>query len=126
MAIRWKVVTIDRKSVGAEYLNRNFVLFYDKNTIVEAVSETIGIFCFKRKYQAENFMAGYDHPREYKIIRVETFNRAKIPKVVIKTYVHRFSLYAKDLSMMLGKTYLYSHWTVPKGTLCYPKIKVLD
>lgn len=117
--IRYKVVNKNRKSV---IIPSNFLscITYEKDTIVEANKDTIGIFLFNRKKDAENFR---NNALAQKILKVEPIGRGKIPKQIVRSvYLSNKSI--KNLKIGIEDVYKTS--LIPKGTICYPAVKVLN
>jgi len=111
--IRYKVVWKDRGS-----FNRNdcFSLKYEKDKIVKAKDDTLGIFCFKTFYNAKN----YCYSKYSEIIRVKPIGRGKIPKRIASRLTNDgiVSFYKNEIG--------YDTSFIPYGTICYPEVLVLD
>lgn len=75
MAIRYKVVNQYRKSVFVDTLSR--ILRYDKGNIVKAHPDSLGIFVFKRKKDAEKFCQSPSIGHNRLILRVETIGKGR-------------------------------------------------
>ena len=107
--IRYKVVRDDRTSCS---IKGTYQLKYKKNKTVKAAENSLGIFCFKRKMDAEDFIGMIP---DLKIIRVKPIGKGKIPKEIgIVTMISKF---------YLGKGITH---IIPSGTICYPAVLVLD
>jgi len=116
--IRYKVVNKNRESIivkGSEYY-----LKYETGSTVKAKDNTLGIFCFKRKKDAKNFVVPGD-----KILRVIPLKRGNIPECI--------AISSKNISFETSIKYFYEGnrdiyriAVVPQGTICYPEVFVVD
>lgn len=116
MSIRWKVVTNDRKSITKYCLPEMACRTYIKGQIVESVPNSLGIFVFKRKYQAEKIM---NKMRNVILLKVEAIGKGKqITNIV--SVIHGLN----ELTITNPKEYatIKNQW---EGTMGYDKIKVL-
>lgn len=141
--IRYKVVTKDRQSWGSIMRDMGtFKTTYPRGVVVKAVPGTQGLFCFKTRQAAmdfinENELAGTS------IIRVKPLTRGKAPKFIIgyengwdmsQAYklIKRGLLYSDRVRSLSRKRAigrggrLGRFWIIPKGTICYDKVEVLD
>ena len=119
MSVRYKIVREeDRKSYMAHCMGR-YGRTYNKGDIVYAHPDSLGIFCFKRKGDAELWMQTGLWAKGKIIIRVEAFGRGRTPK--------RASAFVGEsiLDSFYGGSN-YSTCDVAEGTICYDKVKVLD
>ena len=132
MAIRYKVVRKDTRCsiiVGSHNL---YTLKYNKDTIVKALPNSLGIMVFKRKHQAQDFLnfvkTGLSRPSI--ILRVEVSGRGKYPK-----YISRWVSNVSDLPWFYTNYYIIKKYSdnygidvsiPPKGTLCYDTVRVID
>jgi hypothetical protein len=95
MAIRYKVVNKHTRCSAIVGFNSPYVLKYLKGKTIKALSKTLGIMVFKRRYQAEAFIkvinSALIHPST--ILRVEVFSKGKYPK-----YVSRWTSFQSDLN----------------------------
>jgi hypothetical protein len=131
MAIRWKVVDDERKSIIASCNDSQVKgLSYEKGLITTTHKGTAGIFVFKTRYQAKEWAKDF---WDIKILKVKTIGRKKIPKWLPSLYSrhaeHIPSFYTW-LFRVRGKKRYCSYqdnfvWEVPEGTECYPAVKVL-
>lgn len=114
--IRWKVTGANRISCLIDP-NSDYCCHYGKDKTIKANPKTLGVFTFDRKCDAEDFRA----PKclSWKILRVEPIGRGKKPKRI-----------AAFLGSVDLKHFMEGHWTgtnqIPKGTICYPAVRVLD
>jgi len=112
----WKVVKKNRTSCFVERCR--YQLTYKKGEIVKAREETLGIFCFKRKKDAENFI-DVNHSKNI-IIKVEPIGRGKKAFLISRLGYKNFKLfYSNDFANA-------NTFQAPCGTICYPSIKVLE
>lgn len=123
MIIRYKVVlNKDRSSSFA--ICQKYKLYYKKGTIVNCVPGTLGIFCFETHNDAINYITNVDLILlgVCKVLRVKPIgrciNRRKthIPlnSITISKYYNGEKLSILELS------------TIPKGTIFYNSVYVLD
>jgi len=90
-----------------------FKLKYPKGAIVKAPPKTMGIFCFKTLKDAQDFAFDYEI-----IIEVEGIGEPYEPDFAVDIrYLKYFTKYRE-----LGNCYKER---VPKGTICFKKVKVL-
>lgn len=115
--IRYKVTRKNRISCmvfGRSPFSRKYL----QNTIIKADPQTLGIFTFATKKDAEDF---YGDNYDWLILRVQPVGRGKKPE--------RISMYADTDAIRSFIKEDFSRagtWIVPKGTICYPAVKVLD
>lgn len=133
MAIRYKVVNEATRCSVIIGINSLYTLKYVKGTIVKALSGSLGIMVFKRRYQAEKFVKLLNSGLlgSSIILRVEIFERGKCPK-----YVSRWTTHKSDLTWFYSKWYADKKYITngngmdllipPKGTLCYSMVRVID
>lgn len=114
MRVAYKVVDDDRTSARVSYGN----LKYNKNSTVETVKNSMGIFCFKRRVDAEKFKTGHEI-----IIRVFGKN-GYIPKsyAYFPEEIRKFTKERAKKKSISSKC----NNLVPTGTICYESVKVLD
>ena len=126
--IRYKVVTKDRKSVlrlfeGFHQMQRSkYILTYEKGAIVEADKNTLGIFTFQTRKQAEEFKYYYlETPYLYAIIKVKPLDkRGKVPEKV------SYWLMPGALGQFYGTSHLPKLCPPVEGTICYRAVEVLS
>lgn len=115
MRYYYKIVKINKK-IPTSYTNgllpKKYILTYIENTIVEAPKDTLGIFCFKRKMDAQNAFDVYDN---LKILKVKPLSKGKTPKLICFR-LSEVGLFIKN----------QLECTPPKGTICFHKIEVLN
>jgi len=124
--IAYKVVTKKRESAflgihkDDRQIIKDYTIKYPKGKIIKAKKGTLGIFCFKDEISAIEFK---DRPVfvNSKILRVESLSRKKnVQKVFFE--IHSIEAYLKG-DINYGLSYME---TVPEGTICFDKIKVLN
>jgi hypothetical protein len=121
--IRWKVVDEERNSYACTV--SRYKRKYPVGKIITAKKGSFGLFCFKRKKDAENFINELNDSST-KIIKVEPLSKAMIPKVIFhfdflaRSYLDYYKN-SKQISKMRWSVYNI----IPNGTICYDKIKVL-
>jgi len=94
-----------------------FVLKYKKGETVQAPEGTAGIFCFKRKKDAEDWAFGtMSRFGEYEIIKVKGKGKPCYPEYILPhSYTRKFRFWKK-----------YGVYYPPQGTVCFPAVKVLE
>lgn len=113
--IRYKVIQKDRTSCVIHPKSR-FCHKYLKGKTITANPETLGIFTFKTKGEARNFI--WHHT--WLILRVEPIGKGETPKLISHNTDQRSLIrFFKNLTSMI-------RMKPPKGTICYPAVKVLD
>lgn len=112
---RFKVLGFHRESC---YAQGKFRKKYEEDEIVAAVPGTLGIMVFKSLEEAKAFRIPRAH-KCFQIVTVEPIGRGKTPKRIagvseysIKRFYMKDSREYRDL--------------VPKGTICYPAVMVLE
>lgn len=122
MAVRYKVVTRDRKSYAINSIPSIAVRTYEKNKIVRAIHGSFGIFTFKRRYQADNYIKSSIYPNNYFIIRVKPIGKGKnIKKIIFPEYYQSAEKFSNPLKY---KDYLVDIGA--NGVIGYPAVEVLD
>lgn len=133
MGIRYKVVDEVTRCSIIIAANSSYILRYNKNTVVKALPNTLGIMVFKRRHQAEEFVKfislGLTKPSL--VLRVEVFSKGKYPK-----HISRWTNYQNGLTWFYNNCYVDKKYLTansgfalsapPKGTLCYDTVKVID
>lgn len=115
MSIRYKVVDQDRKSCFA---NGEFRLFYAKDTTVLAVGNTYGVMTFDSLTNAQIFVSKYSPWLQ--IIKVKPIGRGKRRKYISGDQSnYGIDNFYKRRVKVFGMP-------SPKGTICYPAVKVLE
>ena len=139
--IRFKVVTLDRKSSTYDRGDYDFVLDYPKDTTVTAPKWSIGIMVFDTKTQAKEYISLFNDyiAKDLRIIKVQTIGRGRRPlKILNLNLINNHNIFDtlrgqsefyKDI-MFSGEvttncTY-NTFWPVPDGTMCYLSVKVLS
>ncbi len=122
----WKVTDINRNSIFAK---DEYRLSYQKDTIVKALPGTLGIMLFDTEHNANAFAgcrahllsSGITIPSEPpKIIRVESIGVEFIPSLIAT------SASAGELDCYYRNDPPIYFIKPPRGTVCYPAVKVLD
>ena len=120
--IRWKIVK--KYERGSCYLPKNCKYFktYKKGIIVKATRGTLGIFVFKTKKFAEDFIIDYlASNSQFQILKVKSIGKGRSPKLIANFI---FLLASQDINMFYEEGILAI--PPPDGTICYPAVKVLD
>ena len=140
MAIRYKVVTKDKRESCTNIhikLPKGFSRTYLKNTYVTAPKASIGLCCFKRRMHAEWFMSDFA-PKKLQILRVQTTQRGSVPKsiypvwrgtktsTVLRKWFEQYIENNKNDVSTLDVPFTPVALIAPLGTICYPKVYVLD
>lgn len=110
-----------KKSSGSlkywEILFSKFFFKYTKGKIIEADHKTEGIFCFKRKKYAEAFIKEHKDCN-LQILKVKGIGKANYnPKIIMECGADPQRL-TTGFSYRLVDSY--------EGTVCFPKIEVLE
>ena len=113
--IRYKVTRTDRASCIVYPYDSKFCHYYIKGETIKANPETLGIFTFKTHKEASNFLTNHT----WLILRVKPIGKGKTPKI-IAPWANRNALeeFYEGGPIKTNE--------VPKGTICYPAVKVLD
>ena len=128
--IRYKVVRTEDRSSCLLQKDCKYRKIYQKGKTVRATTGTLGIFCFKTKENAKDFIdiLGFWESAGFSIIKVETAGKGKVPKFICLVSIgyntedlfNDFYKHSKlDMSMFFREE-------PPDGTICYPAVKVLD
>lgn len=142
---KWKVVKAhDRSSCSFDpsEKDKKYFKIYKKGTTVKAPKNSFGIFCFKRKKDAEKFKEHMAinstllYGTQYIILKVEPIGKGKTPKEIIyrglmsdfynntKIFVVREEI-APYHSGVYTENFIKTT-LIPPGTICYPAVKVLS
>jgi hypothetical protein len=117
---------------GSKYNKlKPYLLKFEKNTIVKASKDTLGIFLFNRKKDAKAWIkdqkiaAGILAGVDIKIIKVQILERCYTPRTVAKFLLQNSFIHAKK--ELDNKNYCnpYVNIEAPEGTSCCYKVKVL-
>jgi len=93
------------------WASEKFKLYYPKGAVVEAPKGTMGIFCFKKLKDAKRFAW-----EDELIIEVDGIGKPYRPCFVCSLQQeHWYNMYKK----------VSRKYKSPKGTICFPKVKVL-
>ncbi len=121
----FKVVDRNRGSCVIQHVD--YRLFYEKDTIVTALKETMGILFFDTEYNAKDFKKSNDFDGTMQIITIETIGDAK--KLHYVGYTDRLDQFYKVVKDFFrdGITMQtpYAGYA-PTGTYCSPAVKVLS
>jgi len=128
------MVTTRRESWGAAYGRLGkFTLHYPSNTEVKAPDWSMGIAVFDTKKQAESYRSGCADTGTIMIIRVTPTSRGKRPKRVLRLgycFLHEVEKEIIFGALRYGEMFVnhteQDFWPVPKGTICYPSVYVID
>lgn len=113
--IRYKLTRQDRTSCVIDGRS-GFSWKYLKDTVVTADPQTPGIFTFKTKAEARNFM----WYQTWLILKVQPIGKGTVPKLISHNTDKRSLIrFFKELSGRI-------RMKPPRGTICYPAVKVLD
>jgi len=116
MSIRYKVVQSSNRN--SSHATGRYKRIYTENSIVNSEPGSLGIMCFDTRKHAVDWLDG---KTEYMIIRVKTFGRGK-----------RFKNISWSPSQCAINGFLEHRRSIafvripPKGTICYPTVRVLD
>ena len=122
--IRYKVVNKNRGSWKVPFENRKYRKKYLKGEVVEMTPGSVGLMVYKNKSLANAEVLRNPNYGD-RVLRVEPIDKALRPPRSL------FMMWADTLSE-LYKTYKgkpegqYNCWDIPKGTLFYRAVKVLD
>jgi hypothetical protein len=132
--ILYKVVRADSRLslvVGRSYYNydvrEKYALMYEKGKLVKAPVGSFGVFCFKTKEDAHEFM-NYNSLSNPLCIRVLPYGKQmKVPNELCIMAESLNSI--KELYNIIRKgKYVRGRmtWNVPHGTVCYQGVRVID
>lgn len=93
----------------------SFCLKYTKGKIITADPETLGIFTFKTKKDANRFI----NNTFYLILKVRPIGKGTTPKL-ISNFVNVDGLQTFFINPHVGTS------NIPAGTICYPAVRMLD
>ena len=120
--IYYKVVTQDRYSCVIPK-NSEYVLRYKKGAFVKALPNSLGIFIFKSRSLAEQWIIARGN-LTLKILRVESTTACRRPRFISWSEYFLSSFYRlrkNHKSMANAKSDC-----IPEGTICCREVKVLD
>ena len=100
-----------------------YILTYKKNKIVKAPDGSHGIFVFDTEEQARKFCDREGILRFVKIVKVTPMGRGKRPKRILQGAGDWWS---KIKNFYEGKISNDKITSPPKGSICYPAVKVLE
>ena len=117
--MRYRVVDSNRESL---FMSGKYSFIYRKGEVISAVPGSVGIFCFKTRKEAQNFLLEFV-PHHGKILRVKPLSRGRTPKTICQ--------FTKEVSV--DAFYGNSEYSIPvketsglQDLICYQKIEVLD
>ena len=135
--ILWKVVTLDRYS--AITYNTPLTLHYSRGKIVTGIQGTLGVMCFEKREQAEDFVSFMSEKHQvmiyyYILLQVKPLGTGIRPRFVYKS-IYDAIRYLKDGTYRDRLENPKAYWDplskihfirkAPAGTICYPAVKVL-
>lgn len=100
----------------------SYIHIYTKGSIITAAKHTLGIFVFRTRRAAEEFIDLYDINEKAMILRVKPIGRGKVPKVI----AYGGASVKAVIKFYLGHLKPAQLNPPPKGAICYPAIKVFD
>lgn len=115
----YKVINENRKSAVIKE-NSKFCIEYKKGKKVNKIKDTIGIFTFRRKWQAERFIGNSIRRLKCEIIRVTPIGRGGRPKVIC------FDPTNTNLRAFYKNKSNYTDKWIPNGTVCYDAVIPLE
>ena len=122
--IRYKVVISRNRGSCSIEEGCKYRKVYKRGKIVKAKKGTLGIFCFKTKIDAINFIHGNEEGGYFSIIKIKPIGKGKKPKLIASI----FPFLGADI--MINDFYRHSGYILnqesPEGTICYPAVRVLD
>jgi len=114
--IRYKIINKSNDSAIVPSDSSYCTKYLKDTTLVD--KKGIGFFCFKTKEQAQQYLSVISN-HYYRIIKIQIFGRGFLPKKIA------FNPLFNDLDNFY-KYKLNTTYCIPKGTICYKKIKVLE
>lgn len=126
MAIRYKVVNLDRSSLISDTLPREMCRIYLKGSIVESYPHSPGIMVFKTRKRAESYIYGFMN--HYLILKVKPIGKGKkIKNILVLDRNFSDELQKYEYAYYVNKKYINQHMTeAPYETYDYPAVEVLD
>ena len=118
----YKVVRkIDRSSYAINK-NSSYFLKYEKGKIVSAVWRSFGIFCFRAKNYAEDFIDFANFADRFLIIKVKPLGEIRNPNYIFSTsYFENYDSLKYSYKTMYYSKNIY----IPYGTICCESVEVL-
>jgi len=104
---------VKRAERSSSVASGKYRLYYPKGAIVEAPKGTMGIFCFETLKDAQDFAFNYEI-----IIEVNGIGEPYEPDFAVDIRYPKYFIKYREL----GDCYKER---VPKGTICFKKVKVL-
>ena len=117
--IKYKVVTIDRKSIIVPQTSK-FCLTYNKGNIVKALPGTLGVLVFKSLHDALQF-----NIFQGKIIKVRPIGRMKPTPFNVAVTFHG-ALQTTIAIKAYNSSGQVKMLPIPQGTQCYNTVEVLE
>lgn len=112
-------MTIENKSIGVDPVFKRYCLSYNEATVVVAAEETVGIFCYRYKKQANGFR-NYLGKSWTKVIKVEPLGEMTKPSRICRVTT---PYYIRELIKDKSKE---EYFTIPDpDTECYRAVKVI-
>ena len=113
----YKVIRKNSRTSAALSLKSKYSMKYLKSFETKSIPGTLGIFCFKRKKDAEGFIGWHGMSRM--IIRVSPIGKPiRVQNISSDITTRGLAKFYKDPSMN-GRNKL-------SGTVCYPSVLVLE
>ena len=97
-----------------------YINTYERDTVVRAKEGSLGIFTFKTKKAAREFIERYGSLKHITILRVKPIGKGKTPTEIVLGG----SVLNSILDFYSGK--FCKKVPPPQGTICYPAVKVLN
>jgi len=117
----YKVVTPTRFSISLG--PGKYALRYPKGAIVEAPPGTLGIMCFKTPDRASAWVG----PAPSLILEVQGLSNPRFPRFIcnclFSCYIDTFYKIRRSKKRLSNREFVRK---VPKGTVCFDKVKVGD
>jgi len=116
--IRYKVVSRYSYSIIVSDIC-SYHTKYSKNKVL-VDTKGMGFFCFKTREDAERFNDNFLG----RVIKVKTLSRGYVPKIIACSFIN---VNLNDFYKSKKVTHnAHATSNIPKGTICYKKIKVLE
>jgi hypothetical protein len=115
--IRFKVIKTSSRYSSVVHGSSKYGLKYEPDTEVHALSETIGVMCFKTYKLAKRFInQHWYYGNNCMIVKVIPMGKGSVPKDMgPPSQLHDFYTHGD-----------VSHVYPPDGTICYPGVYVVD
>jgi len=118
--VKFKVVNVGSGGTRySVYASAKYRRMYSRGTIVITEKETLGIFVFQTRKQAEIFISN-SYLTRLRIIRVSPIGRGKTVDAIC------YSVSSNALDAFYEKLYSFDKIEPPPGTILYPAVEVLE